>query len=134
MPSCGSALPGIAIVQVIHVRGLEAVAEALRIAPHVNMLLLDSGNPALEVKELGGTGRVHDWRLSREIRERSGVPVFLAGGLTAENVAEAIRAVAPFGVDVCSGVRTDDRLDEAKLAALVENAETLIGYSKEILH
>ena len=112
-----SALPGVALVQVIHVAGPESVAEALRVAPHADALLLDSGNQSLPVKELGGTGRTHDWELSRRIRETVAVPVFLAGGLNAENVAEAIRRVGPFGVDVCSGVRTEGRLDEAKLSA-----------------
>lgn len=111
-----SALPGIALVQVIHVNGPEAIDEALSVAPLVNALLLDSGNQALAVKELGGTGRTHDWSLSRQIREAAGIPVFLAGGLKAENVAQAIAAVGPFAVDVCSGVRTDGRLDEGKLA------------------
>jgi phosphoribosylanthranilate isomerase len=110
-----AALPGIGLVQVIHVTGPESVDEALAVAPEVDALLLDSGNPTLAVKELGGTGRRHDWRLSREIRERSGVPVFLAGGLRPENVAEAIAEVAPFGLDLCSGVRTDGALDERKL-------------------
>jgi phosphoribosylanthranilate isomerase len=59
--------------------------------------LLDSGNPKLTVKELGGTGRVHNWNLSRKIVEQSKVPVFLAGGLNAANVAEAIETVNPFG-------------------------------------
>jgi phosphoribosylanthranilate isomerase len=110
-----AALPGIGLVQVIHVIGPESVDEALAVAPEVDALLLDSGNPALAVKELGGTGRRHDWRLSRGIRERVGVPVFLAGGLAPENVAEAIAQVGPFGLDICSGVRTDGALDEAKL-------------------
>jgi phosphoribosylanthranilate isomerase len=109
------ALPGVRLVQVIHVGGLESVAEALEVAPKVHALLLDSGNQNLAVKELGGTGRIHDWSLSREIVERSPVPVFLAGGLHAENVAEAISRVGPFGVDVCSGVRDGDRLDPARL-------------------
>lgn len=109
------ALPGRRIVQVIHVTDEGAVREAERIAPHVDALLLDSGNPALAVKELGGTGRTHDWALSRRIRERAEVPVFLAGGLHAGNVAEAIRVVEPFGVDLCSGVRTEGRLDAEKL-------------------
>jgi phosphoribosylanthranilate isomerase len=91
------------------------VAEAIRIAPEVDALLLDSGNQTLAVKELGGTGRVHDWSLSAEIATGSGVPVFLAGGLHAANVGEAIRAVQPFGVDVCTGVRTGGALDERKL-------------------
>lgn len=110
------ALPGIAIVQVIHVTGPEAVDEAIAVAPHVDGILLDSGNQTLAVKELGGTGRTHDWTLSRRIRESVEVPIFLAGGLKASNIAEAIRQVEPFGVDVCSGVRTDGKLDEAKLS------------------
>jgi len=111
------ALPGIGLVQVIHVMDETSVAEALTVAPHVDALLLDSGNPSLAVKELGGTGRVHDWTLSAEIVRRSPVPVFLAGGLKPHNVADAIRAVRPFGLDLCTGVRTDGRLDESKLAA-----------------
>ena len=110
------ALPGIRLVQVIHVTGPESLEEALEAAPHVQALLLDSGRPALAVKELGGTGRVHDWSVSRRIRELSPVPVYLAGGLTPENVAQAVREVEPFGLDLCTGVRTDGALDESKLA------------------
>ena len=109
------ALPGISIVQVIHVTGPESVEEAARIAPHVDGILLDSGNQKLAVKELGGTGRTHDWTLSRAIRERIDVPLFLAGGLTPENVGQAIEEVGPFALDVCSGVRTDGKLDAIKL-------------------
>ena len=115
-----AALPGLRIVQVVHVTGAEAVDEALEAWPEVDALLLDSGNPALAVKELGGTGRTHDWRTSRRIVESVGVPVWLAGGLAADNVAAAIAAVRPHGVDVCSGVRTGGWLDERKLAAFVE--------------
>ena len=110
-------LPGQRLVQVIHVSGPEAVEEAEAVGPHVDAVLLDSGDPSRAVKQLGGTGRVHDWRLSRTIRERLSVPVFLAGGLRPDNVAKAVRFVGPFGVDVCSGVRTDGRLDAEKLAA-----------------
>ncbi len=116
-------LPGVSLVQVVHVRGEESFEEAMRVAPRVDALLLDSGNPRLAVKELGGTGRVHDWELSRRIREGVGVPLFLAGGLRAANVAEALRRVRPFGVDVCSGVRTAGRLDERKLAAFFGQCE-----------
>jgi phosphoribosylanthranilate isomerase len=112
-------LPGIALVQVIHVRGAESVEEARAAEPLVNAILLDSGNPALAVKELGGTGRVHDWEVSRRIREAVDVPVYLAGGLRAENVAEAVARVGPFGLDICSGVRTDGRLDAEKLARFI---------------
>lgn len=117
-----AALPGRTLVQVVHVTGPASVAEAEAVAPHVDAVLLDSGNPALAVKELGGTGRVHDWRFSRQIRERLAVPVFLAGGLRPDNVAKAVRYVGPFGLDVCSGVRTDGRLDLEKLAAFVAAA------------
>jgi phosphoribosylanthranilate isomerase len=109
------ALPGISIVQVVHVTGPESVEEAALIAPHVDAILLDSGNQKLAVKELGGTGRRHDWTLSRKIRESIGIPIFLAGGITPENVAQAIHEVAPFGLDLCSGVRTDGKLDPGKL-------------------
>jgi phosphoribosylanthranilate isomerase len=117
------ALPGVAIVQVIHVQGERSVAEAAEIAPDVDAILLDSGNQDLAVKELGGTGRTHDWSVSRRIRELLDIPVWLAGGLNAGNVAEAIAHVAPFGVDVCSGVRTDGALDEQKLAAFMQSIE-----------
>jgi len=110
-----TAMPGIALVQVIHVRNEESIAEARAVAGEVDAVLLDSGDPTRPVKELGGTGRVHDWALSRAIVEALDIPVFLAGGLTAENAAEAINSVKPFGVDLCSGVRTNDQLDGDKL-------------------
>lgn len=119
LPRLRALLPTVTLVQVIHVTGDASVDEAREAAPHVDAILLDSGNPALAVKELGGTGRVHDWRVSRRIRETAGRPVFLAGGLRVANVGAAIRAVAPWGVDVCSGVRTDGALDAVKLAAFV---------------
>jgi phosphoribosylanthranilate isomerase len=118
-------MPGVRLVQVIHVRGEEAVEEAVQVAPQVNAILLDSGNPTLAVKELGGTGRRHDWAVSRRIREQVSVPVFLAGGLHAGNVREAVEAVGPFALDVCSGLRTDDRLDERKLSALFSELQHL---------
>lgn len=117
------ALPGISLVQVIHVVGEESVEEAHSVAPHVDALLLDSGNPALATKELGGTGRTHDWRLSRRICAEVSIPVFLAGGLKPENVGEAIQHVQPFGLDLCSGVRTDGQLDADKLRRFIANAD-----------
>lgn len=110
-------LPHVKLVQVIHVTGEESVDEAAELAEHVDAILLDSGNPTLAVKELGGTGRRHDWRLSRTIVETCGKPVFLAGGLNSANVREAMEKVQPFGLDVCSGVRTDGKLDLRKLEA-----------------
>lgn len=109
------ALPGVSIVQVIHVYGEESVDEAVSVAPHVDAILLDSGNQKLAVKELGGTGRTHDWTISRRIREAVAVPIFLAGGLNAGNVAEAVKQVGPFGLDVCSGVRSGNKLDATRL-------------------
>ena len=111
------ALPGVRLVQVIHVLDDASVAEALAVAPLIDALLLDSGNPNLTVKELGGTGRTHNWTLSRRIVETAGKPVLLAGGLRPDNVAAAWAAVRPFGFDICNGVRTNDNLDDQKLAA-----------------
>ena len=116
------ALPGVSLVQVVHVTGPESVAEAIAIAPEVDAVLLDSGNQSLPIKELGGTGRTHDWSLSRAIREAIEAPLFLAGGLKPENVAAAIREVQPFGIDVCSGLRTEGKLDPQKLAAFFKAA------------
>lgn len=110
--------PQVRLVQVIHVRDEADVVSALRVARIVDELLLDSGNPALAVKELGGTGRTHDWTLSARIVRESPVPVWLAGGLRAENAAQAIATVRPHGLDVCSGVRRDGNLDQVRLAAL----------------
>lgn len=119
-----SALPGIGIVQVVHVVGPASLGEALEDASECDALLLDSGRPDLPVKELGGTGRVHNWLVSKSIRAAVGIPVFLAGGLTASNVRDAVDQVGPFAVDVCSGVRTNGRLDERKLAAFFDAVET----------
>ena len=117
------ALPGVKLVQVIHVEGSEAVDAARGAAPEVDAILLDSGRPGLAIKELGGTGRVHDWETSRAIREAVDVPVYLAGGLRAENVGRAIGIVRPFGVDLCSGIRVDGRLDATLLSAFMRAVE-----------
>ncbi len=111
------ALPTVKLVQVIHVIDEKSVADAIEISKHVDAVLLDSGNPNLKVKELGGTGRVHNWTFSKAIREAIDIPVFLAGGLKPSNVRQAIAEVQPFGLDLCSGVRTNGQLDEHKLAA-----------------
>ena len=126
-----SALNGVRIVQVIHVTGEGSIDEAVDAAKTADALLLDSGNPTLAVKELGGTGRRHDWSLSRRIVEASSVPVYLAGGLNAANVREAIETVKPYGVDICSGVRTKGRLDRAKrepFFATVRTADSGLGH------
>jgi len=108
-------LPYVKLVQVIHVIDEKSVDEAVSISKSVDALLLDSGNPNLKVKELGGTGRVHNWSLSRKIVDQTKIPVYLAGGLDSDNVQKAIEEVQPFGVDLCSGVRTNGKLDSVKL-------------------
>ena len=113
------ALPHVRIVQVIHVTGKESIEQALQVQDHVDALLLDSGNPKLAIKTLGGTGNTHNWELSRELVRWVTVPVFLAGGLNPGNVVEAIATVNPFAVDVCSGVRTNGKLDSQKLQAFI---------------
>jgi phosphoribosylanthranilate isomerase len=115
-------LPSVKIVQVIHVIGNKSVDLAVRLSESVDALLLDSGNPNLKVKELGGTGRVHNWTLSRQIVDNSKCPIILAGGLKPENVRQAIEEVQPYAIDVCSGVRTNGMLDKNKLYSFVINA------------
>lgn len=121
-------LPEVSLVQVVHVTGVGAIAEAVSVAPLVDAILLDSGRPEGRVRELGGTGRVHDWEVSARIVDEVDCPVFLAGGLQPHNVAQAIARVRPFGVDVCSGLRPAGHLDERLLAsffAAVRQATTL---------
>ena len=113
-------LPALRLVQVVHVTSEQTVPEALAVATLVDALLLDSGSPDAPVRLLGGTGKVHDWAISRRIVDDSPVPVFLAGGLTPANVTAAIRGVRPFGVDLCTGLRTEGELDESKLAAFMQ--------------
>lgn len=113
-------LPGLTVLQVVHVEDASALAVAEEAARGADYLLLDSGRPSAAVPELGGTGRVHDWGVSAEIVVRSPVPVFLAGGLRPDNVAAAVAAVRPQGVDVCSGLRDGEgRLDPGRLHAFV---------------
>ena len=108
-------LPDISIVQVVHVTGEESIREAIKVEKYVDAVLLDSGNHKLKVKELGGTGRTHNWEISKHIAKQLKIPVYLAGGLNAENVREAFQFVNPYGVDLCSDVRTNNKLDENKL-------------------
>lgn len=109
-------LPHVKIVQVVHVQSENTVAKAIDLSSYVDAILLDSGNPNLSIKELGGTGRTHDWDLSRKIRDQIDIPVFLAGGINSNNVKQAVEHVKPFGVDLCSGVRSNGKLDENKLS------------------
>ena len=119
------ALPGISLIQVIHVSGNESIVEAVNVAPFVDALLLDSGGKPGQKIELGGTGRTHDWSVSTQICRQVNIPVFLAGGLNPDNVKGAIELVEPFAVDVCSGVRTDSQLDESKVSAFIQNVKSI---------
>lgn len=112
--------PGITVLQVIHVRDNFDVLAAQGAAEDGCQILLDSGAPDAATKELGGTGRTHDWTLSRKIVETADQPVWLAGGLTPDNVTMAIQAVRPYGVDVCSGLRPHGTLDPARLKTFME--------------
>jgi len=116
--------PQVRRVQVIHVEDERALDLIPVYAPHVHAFLLDSGRPDADTPELGGTGRSHDWLISRAFVEASPLPVFLAGGLSADNARQAVRDVKPYGLDLCTGVRTNDRLDEAKLTAFMAAAMT----------
>ncbi len=116
-------LPHVKLVQVIHVIDENSVKEAIEISAFVDAILLDSGNPNLSVKELGGTGRTHNWELSTEIRKAISIPLFLAGGINKDNVKQAIETVQPFGIDLCSSVRTDGKLDPSKLQAFFNAME-----------
>lgn len=108
--------PHVRRVQVIHVEGREALDLIPVYTPYVHGFLLDSGRPNAAIPYYGGTGRAHDWAISAAFVQDSQLPVFLAGGLSSANVAMAIRQVRPFGVDLCTGVRTDGLLDRDKLA------------------
>src|SRR6266545_5680444 len=92
-----AALPGIAVVQVVHVTGPGAVEEAVAVAPAVDAILLDSGDPSLAVKELGGTGRRHDWRLSRQIRQSWRRPVPPSSFTASDGSPESSRIASTAG-------------------------------------
>jgi phosphoribosylanthranilate isomerase len=113
-------LPQTNIVQVLHVLGESSIDEAIEVSKYVDMILLDSGNPNLSTKELGGTGRVHNWEISKTIVKKVSVPVFLAGGLNPSNALKAIKDVNPYGLDLCSGVRTNGSLDKQKLTSFFQ--------------
>ena len=112
------AIPNVQLVQVIHVLDEGSIKEAIEISEFVDAILLDSGNPNLPTKVLGGTGKTHNWDLSKKIREKISLPVFLAGGINKDNIKKAIEHVQPYGIDLCSSVRTNGQLDECKLEAL----------------
>jgi phosphoribosylanthranilate isomerase len=93
------------------------------LSPYVDAVLLDT----LTTKGTGGTGKTHNWQISREIVEQSPLPVILAGGLNPENVEDAIRAVKPFAVDTASGVETQGVKDEHKVKAFIRRAKCRVN-------
>ena len=115
--------PGITIIQVIHIVNDSSIIEANKISDNVDAILLDSGNQAFATKELGGTGHIHDWSISKQICKTVNIPVILAGGLNSDNVTIALKTVHPTGVDICSGVRTDGSMDEWKLTKYIRNVQ-----------
>jgi len=117
------ALPHVKLVQVIHVIDDNSIEQSIAVSAHVDAILLDSGNPNLQIKELGGTGRTHNWELSKKIRETISIPLFLAGGISANNIQRAIQYVQPFGIDLCSSVRSAGSLDKVKLITLFKNSK-----------
>ncbi len=109
-------------VQVIHVEDEGALDLIGLYEQYVHAFLLDSGRPSAAVPELGGTGRAHDWEISRRFVEKSRKPVFLAGGLRPDTVQDAIEKVGPYGVDLCSGVRVEDMLCPDLLSQFISAA------------
>jgi len=114
-------LPHVKLIQVIHVLNHTSINDSIKISQFVDAILLDSGNPTLQIKTLGGTGKIHNWEISKKIVEKVSIPIFLAGGLNPNNANKAIHKVNPYGLDLCSGVRTNGKLDPFKLKAFFES-------------
>ncbi|NLZ30120.1 MAG: phosphoribosylanthranilate isomerase [Methanomicrobiales archaeon] len=112
------ALPFVKIVKAVHVMDESAIRTGKLYEPYVDALLLDSRTR----EKIGGTGIPHDWNISAEIVANSAIPVILAGGLTPENVAGAIRRVRPYGVDVHTGIKKDGIRDPEKTLAFAREA------------
>ena len=117
-----AALPHLKLIRVVHVTGPEALAAARALERRVDAIILDTYDPVSG--RHGATGKTHDWELSRRIVAAVGTPVILAGGLTPGNVADAIRTVHPWGVDVHTGVEDPDgRRNFGKMRAFIERAK-----------
>lgn len=109
------------IIFAVHIIKGEMVPSLQEYYPYIDAVLLDSYN--LTTGQVGGTGQIHDWKLSAQIVRTSSVPVILAGGLNPSNVEEAIRTVKPYGVDANSGLKNAEGGRDPELCkAFVENA------------
>lgn len=115
------AAPGLSIAQSIHVVDERAIAQAREMAGVADALVLGSTNPEPPFRWTSPHGRTHDWTISRRIVESAQIPVILSGGLTARNVADAVRFVRPYGVEVCSSVRRNGRLEKSLLVEFLES-------------
>jgi len=116
-------LPDVRLIKAIHVKSSNVVETAVKASKFFDAVLLDS----FVRGKYGGTGVVHDWELSKRVKEAIfPKPLILAGGLTPENVKDAVRFVQPYGVDVSSGVESRPGIkDPEKVLAFVENAKAV---------
>ncbi|AVH72424.1 phosphoribosylanthranilate isomerase [Nostoc sp. 'Lobaria pulmonaria (5183) cyanobiont'] len=109
------ALPNVEIIKALRIRSLEHLDTAADYTKYVDTLLLDAFHP----QQLGGTGKTLDWTMLEQFSPSC--PWFLAGGLTADNIVQALNQVNPSGVDLSSGVeRTPGDKDLDKVAKLFE--------------
>ncbi len=116
------ALPGVRLVRALHAAGADALEQVRELGDVAHAFIVDSVNT--DEDRVGGTGLTHDWDLSRRIVAASPIPVILAGGLDAGNVARAIAAVQPYGVDANTRLRGADGFkDPVKVAAFVRAAK-----------
>tara|TARA_B100001939_G_scaffold290967_1_gene262613 strand:+ start:379 stop:1029 length:651 start_codon:yes stop_codon:yes gene_type:complete len=113
-------LPDIKLIQVVHVEDESSYSLAMNFSSYVDFILLDSGKPSAKKRTLGGTGDTHNWNISKKIVRDCSIPVYLAGGINHSNVVEAIQKVKPYGIDLCTGLRTNNKLDKNKLNAFME--------------
>jgi len=103
------------VVQVVHISPLDSPSDPMRfVEPGFALaLLLDSAHGPYR----GGSGRTFDWEVARQVAEQ--IPIILAGGLAPENVAEAVRTVKPWAVDVSSGTERDGQKDDELVRAFI---------------
>ena len=113
-------LPDIKLIQVVHVEDESSYSLAMNLSNYVDFILLDSGKPSAKKRTLGGTGDTHNWNISKKIVRDCSIPVYLAGGINHSNVVEAIQKVKPYGIDLCTGLRTNNKLDKNKLNVFME--------------
>ncbi len=116
-------LPNIKIIKSVHVVDNKSTGAVGKYIGVVDAILLDTIN--LKTKQIGGTGKTHDWNISRKIVEEYDIPIVLAGGLSPDNVAEAVKFVKPYGVDVNTGTKGEDGFkDYGKLELFIRRAKS----------